>query len=164
MRSYNDINGKYQGGDLYLNDCNLSSLATMPSEIIGSVECEYNKLTNLVGGPQHVTGDYRCGNNQLTDLVGCASHIGGRMVFWNNNITSLVGIHKIIKSCSSIRFDSNKITQGGIGLLLIENLTSMTTDYLPFVIIESYLGKGTKGMMACRSELIEKGYENHAKL
>ena len=84
--------------------------------------------------------------------------------FGFTKITSLVGIHKIIKSCSIIHFHCDEIKEGGIGLLLIDNLYEISNYLAPFAIISSYLGSGTKGIMACRNELIENGYENHAKL
>ena len=121
-------------------------------------------LISLVGGPQIVTGDYHCYDNNLTDLVGCASHIGGDLYVQHNPITSLVGIHKIIKSCKGFYFDDDKIKEGGIGLLLIKDLTEISDTNIPFQIIQGYVGTGTKGMMECRKELIEQGYHAYAKL
>ena len=130
-------------------------------------DCSSSNLTTLVGGPTSVDGYYHCYDNQLTDLVGCASHIGGQLYISNNQITSLVGIHKIIKSCNIIYIGQNNdvITEGGIGLLLINNLINIYPfEYMPFQIIQKYLGTGTKGMMACRKELISNGYSEYAKL
>ena len=143
----------------------LLDLAGGAQYVGGSFLCRNNILTSLVGGPQKVDGNYMCSNNQLTSLDGCASHIGGKLFCSTNNITSLVGIHKIIKRCPAILFDHDKITQGGIGLLLIENL-KVISNYKspPFEIIAKYIGSGTKGMMECSKELIAMGYENYAKL
>ena len=169
MRSYNDLNHNYTGGNLDIRTNNLNSLESCPKVITGVFDCDNNKLSNLIGGPERVDGIYYCQYNQLTSLVGCASHIGGTL-FLNGNtkITSLVGIHKIIKSCSSILFNHEPITEGGIGLILIDRLQDLPYIYglshNPFSIINSYLGSGTKGMMACRKELIENGYEQYAKL
>ena len=145
-----------------IND-NISGIKLSPITI-GDYMPAYCNLTSLVGGPQTVTGNYNCKYNQLTDLVGCASHIGGELDLDGNNITSLVGIHKIIKTCSEITFDDHLITQGGIGLLLIENLTEISSYTEQFQIISRYLGTGTKGMMACRKELISNGYALYAIL
>ena len=206
MRNYKDLNIDYQGGNLWCEDLDLSSLSGCPNHITGGFDCGNSKLSNLVDGPQivdsyyncvkaeltslvgcpdyisgyfdcsdnqistlihgpqRVDGCYWCSNNRLTDLVGCASHIEKTLSVNNNQITSLVGIHKIIKNCTRIEFDSSKITQGGIGLLLIDNLTDIASDSTPFKIIKNYLGTGTKGMMACRSELIANGYDAYAKL
>ena len=164
MRSYKELNIQYQGGDLELYNKKLESLDGCPQHITGHFNCSYNELTSLVGGPQKVDDCYICYNNQLTDLVGCASHIGGKLLCDDNQITSLAGIHKIIKSCKQIKFDDHKIIEGGIGLLMIGDLTQISSDTDPFIIIEKYLGKGTKGMMECSKELKARGYEQYAKL
>ena len=164
MKTYLDLNIKYQGGELDISDNKLVSLDGSPNHITGSFKCDYNNLTSLVGGPQIVDGSYYCTENNLTDLAGCASHISDTLYCIDNDITSLVGIHKIIKSCKQIEFDSTKILVGGIGLLLIADLDRIANWFEPFDIISKYIGYGTKGMMACRAELIEKGYSPYAKL
>ena len=164
MRSYKDLNIDYKGGDLDISFDRLELLTGCPEVILGDFTCNDNKLKTFVGGPHIVSGNYNCEDNHLTDLVGCASHIDGALFMQYNDITSLVGIHKIIKSCEVIEFGENRITDGGIGLLLIENLIDISSNIPPFEIIKRYLGSGTKGMMACRKELIKAGYTNHAKL
>ena len=164
MPNYNDLNLDYQGGDLDISSNKLTSLVGCPNHITGDFIYRYTDLTSLIGGPQRVDGNYDCTDNNLKSFDGCASHIGCDLYCWDNNITSLVGIHKIIKSCKEIWFDNSKITVGGIGLLLIDNLEYVSTDLVPFKIIHSYLGTGSKGMMACRAELISKGCANYAKL
>ena len=157
---------KYKGGDFYISRKKIDSLEGCPQHITGDFACDNNNnLSNLIGGPAKVDGIYHCQYNQLTDLDGCASHIGDFLNFADNSITSLVGIHKIIKSCKKIWFDPDSIKEGGVGLLLIENLTYISTrNYPSFEIISNYLGTGTKGMMACSKELTEKGYDDYAKL
>ena len=167
MRSYKDLNMNYKGGPLSIGHDMVYNLDGCPQHITGHFDCDYDNLTSLVGGPQKVDGNYDCRYNLLTDLVGCASHIGGELNFYSNNITSLVGIHKIIKSCESIEFKGTQIEVGGIGLLLIKNLTCLKWNMYeiePITIIGSYLGQGTKGMMECSKELTAKGYEEYAKL
>ena len=148
------------------NNNKLTALEGCASHIGGYFGCALNNLTSLVGGPQQVDGDYNCEYNNLTALEGCANYIGGALFCSNNpKISSLVCIHKIIKRCSSIYFDCDQIIQGGIGLLLIENLTNVSHENdSPFKIIQSYLGTGTKGMMECSKELTAKGFEQYAKL
>ena len=165
MKNCENIFTGYSGGTINITRRRLESLVGCPEVVSGDFFCARNdELQNLVGGPKHVTGDYSCGSNKITSLEGCASHIGHILSCPDTNITSLVGIHKIVKSCQSIEFDCIDIKQGGIGLLLIENLTDISSEYAPFYIIKSYLGTGTKGMMACRAELISRGYEDYAKL
>ena len=164
MRSYKDLNITYRRGELDLSQSLLTSLEGCPNVITGDFYCTSNYLTTLVGGPQQVDGDYLSSGNSLTDLVGCASHIGGTLYIKRTNITSLIGIHKIIKSCQKIFLNTENITQGGIGLLLINDLFSISDGDLPFKIIRSYIGQGTKGMMECSKELIANGYAQFAKL
>ena len=165
-RLFNLIGGPQQvDGWFNCNNNQLTSLVGVPQHITGGFNCLGNNLKTLVGGPQKVDIGYDCSYNQLTNLDGCASHIGSTLCCGNNQITSLVSIHKIIKSCPKIYFDFRLITQGGIGLLLIDNLTYISCfNVIPFEIISKYLGSGTKGMMECSKELIKKGYENYAKL
>ena len=158
-------------GDYYCHGNRLSTLEVCPEYISGTFACHGNSITSLIGGPRKVDGDYACSKNKLTNLDGCASHIGGELAFMANDVTSLVGIHKIINSCKEIKFDTTDIDEGGIGLLLIENLVKIHNGYVsgsnlskPFAIIEKYFGTGTKGMMECSKELIANGCPNHAKL
>ena len=164
MRSYKDLNIEYQGTHLIIQHKELSSLAGSPNHITGDYDCRYNSLTSLLGGPQRVDGYYDCSENNLTSLVGCASHIGSILYCYDATLQSLVGIHKLIKSCPIIFFKDYQILQGGIGLLLIDDVIDIASTIKPFKIIKSYLGTGNKGMMACRNELIEKGYADYAKL
>ena len=164
MRSYKDLNLDYQGGNLILAFRNITSLDGCPIHIDGAFSCMSSGVTSLVGGPQTVDGDYFCENTDISDLMGCANYIGTGLVFNRTQITSLVGIHKIIKKCPIISFDAKKITEGGIGLLLIDHLTDISDDSKPFKIIKKYLGSGTKGMMDCSKELTAKGYAPYAKL
>ena len=135
MRSYNDLDIDYQGGDLECCWESLDSLEGCPEYVTGEFRCDINNLSSLIGGPQRVDGDYDCSENNLTNLVGCASYIGDTLYFSNTNITSLVGIHKIIKSCNEIAFNFTSIKEGGIGLLLIDNLTNITSNIPVFKII-----------------------------
>lgn len=101
----------------------------------------------------------------------------------NNRFTSLVGIDRIKKitgSANKCQFDLvfNKIKEGGIGLLLIENLTYFNCNVVadsglpngknwitpkPFEIIKKYLGRPDE-IFDCQVELIDAGYEAFAKL
>ena len=165
MRSYKDLNIDYQGNDLDIIQLQLTSLSGCPEHITGDFICKFNLLKTLAGGPRQVDRRYNCSDNHLTDLVGCASHISSELNLHNNNITSLVGIHKIIKKCQCFYFDTSSITQGGIGLLLINGLEIISNYKSPqFQIISEYFGTGTKGMMECSKELISKGFEQYAKL
>ena len=164
MTTYKEQMESYISGDIMIVNKKLSSISGGPNHISGDFYVWCNDITSLMGGPQLVDGGYNCADNLLTDLTGAPSIIS-YFDFTKNNITSLVGIHKIIKSCKVITFAPNEITQGGIGLLLISDLTSINSGHHePFEIIKNYLGSGTKGMMMCRTELISSGFANYAKL
>ena len=163
MPNYKDLNMYYKDGDLDIDSSELDSLTGCPNHITGNFNCASNNLTDLVGGPQQIDGDFMCDYNELTTLMGAPSKVD--VIECNyNNITSLVGIHKIIKICKEFYFDDDKITEGGIGLLMIKDLTEISMNQEPFVIIANYLSTGTKGMMECSKELKAKGYEQYAKL
>ena len=163
MRSYKELNTIYQGGYLHIAEM-IDSLEGCPQHITGYFDCGGNHVTSLIYGPQQVDGHYNCAYNILTELTGCASHIDGVLNFSGNKITSLIGIHKIIKNCKKILFDCDKITEGGIGLLMIGGMSYISSDTPPFEIIKSYLGTGTKGMMECSKELMSKGHTKYTKL
>ena len=166
------IDGPIQVDGSYTCSSNqLTDLTGCPEVITGTFNCSENELSSLVGGPQQVDKNYNCQyNEKITNLIGCASHIGGELALLHCNITSLIGIHKIIKSCNSIKINDFRIKQGGIGLLMIANLIDIVNHNNPsdlskqFKIIKKYLGQGTKGMMACSKELISNGYDEYAKL
>ena len=185
MPNFNDLTMEYQGGNLTISHTNIDSLVGCPNHITGQFNCQRNELTSLVGGPQKVDSDYDCNHNPLTSLVGAPNIISGDFCTWHselpnlvgspsiilgdyfctrNKITSLVGLHKIIKQCYGFYFDTEKIIEGGIGLLLISELVDISNSTEPFKIIRKYLGAGTKGMMECSKELTAKGYAPYAKL
>ena len=165
MPSYNELPTNYINGDFIISPFStFKTLMGCPDVITGDFSCDHTDITSLVGGPQQVGYDYYCTNTHITNLIGCASHIGGTLCFQDSNITSLVGIHKIIKSCNQFVFNPGKITEGGIGLLMIANLNFISKQTEPFKIIKKYLGQGTKGMMECSKELKAKGFESYAKL
>ena len=154
---------KYKSGHLDIHG-HVNSLDGRPDQITGEFDCSNNDLTDLVGGPTNISGSYNCSENRLVTLLGSPEYTSADFDCAKNNLSSLVGIHKIIKSCRVIMCSEAKITEGGIGLLLIANMEHITSKHEPFKIINSYLGKGTKGMMECSKELISRGFPEYAKL
>ena len=90
-KSVADLNIKYEGGDLYVNDMGLTSLDGAPSSVDDSFYCANNQLTSLEGAPSSVGGSFYCTNNQLTYLEGAPSSVGGDFWCHNNQLTSLEG-------------------------------------------------------------------------
>jgi hypothetical protein len=132
--------------------------------VTGPVNLTDTKLTKLPVQFGTVGSYFYCDENQLTSLKGAPRAVDG---FYcdENKLTSLEDIHKIFKRING-RFTcrENSIKSGGIGLLLIEGLTSISADQPAFEIIQKYLGQGKKGVLLCQDELIDAGYEEFAKL
>ncbi len=141
-----------------------------PRKCYSDFDCSNNDLTSLKHGPSFVSGSYTASSNKLTSFEGVAKHINGDLILGNNDIESLVGIHKHIERCSSISLGLNRIDEGGLGLLFIDNLNSVhigtgnTDASLALKIIKPYLKTGMKGLLECQQKLIDAGLERFAKL
>ncbi len=157
------------GGNYRCEHNHLQSLVGCPLTLLHDFNCRNNELISLVGGPKKVGAGYYAEHNKLESLEGCASDIGYELNVKHNKLTSLVDIHKIINSCVSIDLTNNHIQEGGIGLLLIHNLTTIRTwetdpFHQPSLIISKYLGLGKAGLLECQNELEEEGFEAYTKL
>lgn len=135
-------------------------------------DISHNDLTTLDGCPHTVNGHFSCSwNPRLTSLEGMPSYIGKEFLMLGCNITSLRGINEHL--CGMGRggvfyCDWGSITEGGLGLILIENLyrivnCSTVKEKAPFQIIKKYLGR-PDDIFECQAELIEQGYEAYAQL
>ncbi len=116
-----------------------------------------------------VEGDFNVDSNELASFQNLPHSIGGWLDLNQNKITSLVGINKTIKRCHSIDLSRNPIEEGGLGLLLIENLRQVHAfkdgDFSKALeIIGKYLGQGKAGVLKCQEELEEAGLEKYAKI
>ncbi len=149
----------------------LKTLENGPILCGGNYECNDNQLTTLKGTPKIILGTFDCSSNQIKSLEFCPEEIEGTGRFGNNKLVSLVGINKYLKKCNSISFKNNHIEEGGIGLLLIDNLKVVNSsdcgDFSKATsIINKYLdeGGGKQFLLACQEELEEAGLERYAKL
>ncbi len=112
-----------------------------------------------------VSGQFFCGNNRLTTLEGAPDSVGGHFGCGMNQLTSLVGVHKILRRIGGTLFISgNEIASGGIGLILVEELSKIDTDQPAFEIINKYLGQGMRGVLRCQEALHDAGFEEFARL
>ncbi len=157
--------------DNFLCDNNLlDSLKGCPDKVAGEFICNSNKLTSLKGGPTHVGFDYEAKFNKIDTLEGFPAYVGSAFSLNDNRLTSLVGIHKHLKACRTIWLGTNPIKEGGIGLIFVEHLSSITIGksnseaYLAMKIISKYLKQGKSGLLACATELEEAGLGEFAKL
>jgi hypothetical protein len=148
-----------------LKDPKTGKYYTGEVNVAGDVDLWNKQLTKLPVKFGAVGGHFACHSNQLTSLQGAPRLTDGNFYCLNNQLTSLEGVHKIIKIINgAIYLYENPITSGGIGLLLIEGLSTICADLPAFKIINRYLGQGKKGLLLCQDELIDAGYEEFAKL
>ncbi len=138
----------------------------------GVVDFHADGINTLEFKIHEVNRDFNVCKNNLKSYNNFPSYIGGELNFSQNRISSLVGIHNTVKSCTEIDLSDNPIVEGGIGLLLIENLikiwcavkVSDEASCLAFRIIEKYLGQGKSGILECQEELIDNNLKEYAKL
>jgi hypothetical protein len=169
--------------------CGHNQLVTLegaPQRLKGSFVCDYNRLPSLKGGPIEVGGGYGCSFNRLTSLAGCAQTIGENLVAGNNKyltsleggprsvgrgvflefcerLTSLQNVHLHLPEARTIFLSKDPITGPLLGLLRIKGLMLVGLDDRRLMgILNKYLPEGN--LLACAMELVEAGYEEHAKL
>ncbi len=112
-----------------------------------------------------VSRHFSCGWNRLTSLEGAPSIVGGDFWCAGNRLTTLVGVHRILRRIGGrLYITENRITSGGIGLVLVEGLIEIIADQPAFEIINGFLGQGKKGLLRCQEALIEAGFGEFAQL
>ena len=154
--------------EFFCNEMDLTSLKGCPSIIHGMFNCEDNELTSLKYGPKIIDDLFNCAGNKLTSLEHCPKEVGCDFVCSSNNITSLKDIHKQLHKMKGV-FDANDnpITSHVLGVLLIEGCRRIEIDNKEVeAIINSYLPnkEGRKGLMKCKAELVDAGYEAFAQI
>lgn len=159
-------------GDFDCSKNQLTSLMGVPREVKKSFNCHTNLLTSLQFAPDYVGFNFVCSSNQLlTSLEWVPKTIFGIFHCDGTNITSLVGISDVFKSIGQIFIAPDLIKEGGLGLLLIEDLKSISVSSHkaeqsfkePFDIIRTYLNR-KEDIFKCQEELIENGYEEYTRL
>ncbi len=156
----------------HLRDNKLEDLTNCPKEVKGSFSTKNDHLSNLKGCPQKVGEWFQCSKNRITNLKGCPHYVGGNFHCSDNHITTLVGISKYLKSIKgTFSCAHNPIKEGGVGLLLVKGVTQInypsntSPDFKKAaVIINKYLRRGKRGLLACQKELEEAGLGKFAKL
>jgi hypothetical protein len=138
--------------------------------------CRAQKLTSLEYGPrllaQHPgsSGSYICDNNELTSLEHVSREMPGFFSCYENQLTSLKDIHKhIIKMNGEFNAGRNPIKSHVLGVLLIDGCKRLyLADSIMRVqdIINKYLPnkEGRKGLMKCKAELVDAGFEAFAQI
>lgn len=167
-----------------LNNCSVSKdNVTFTKDGVNidcSINLSYHVKDRLPFKFNEVNGDFKCLQAPLSTFEGFPKIIRGDCVLGSPNsskITSLVGINNVVEFIGPIgraskrlaRFTApfSKITEGGLGLVLIDGkFTFESLGYdLPsaFEIIQRYLGR-PDDIFHCQNELIEAGLEEYAKL
>lgn len=147
----------------------ISKLPVKFFHALKSFNVSHNELETLAGCPDIVEENFNASFNY--DLKSFA--LGPKRVYGNYsaegcNIRSLVGISDHIECISGeLIITFGKIKEGGLGLLLIEELKDFyygTGNFpTPWSIINDYLGR-PDDIFECQNELIEAGFEEYAQL
>ncbi len=179
---------RYIGGSFNCSHNKLHSLIKGPKLVSGNYVCSSNRLLSLKGAPKEASSFY-CDKNQLVSLkhapkrvlntFDCSKNKLGSFdgvpmymdcAYFNDNLfMSLKGIHQI-KTCRKIWLGGNVITEGGIGLIMIDELEevldikSWDAFYAPLKIITKYFGKGKPALLECAEELCDSGFEDYARI
>lgn len=134
------------------------------SSCTGDFLCRNMGLITLKGMPNFIFGGYfDCSINPIESYEFAPRKIEKHMISNVTNITSLEGVSdNFEKIDGNFFFNERKIISGGLGLLNISGIKSISNYTMPFQIIEKYLG--TDNIIECQSELIEAGYEAFAIL
>lgn len=169
-KSVKDLDG-FPFDDPYDNIFNLGckglhSLEGCPRVVNKTFNCSFNNLTSLKFAPREIGANLIAYHNKITTLEGCSRIINGNFIVSYNKITSLAGIDNFIDEINGIfDFGFNPIVSGGLGILLVKGITSLSFNKStePFILIAKYLRK-TDQIYECQAELIENGYEEFTQL
>ncbi len=143
--------------------------------VLDNVSIRYQHMFKLPFKADEVHGSFDVSYNSLRSFDNFPTWINKEIDASHNQIRSLVGIHKIVTNASEINLRGNPIEEGGIGLLLINNLQKVwfarfgeiennDPAHLAFFIITKHLGQGKKNLLACQEELIEAELDRFAIL
>ena len=150
--------------NFYIQDNLIDSLEYFPKNVKGNISISGNNITSFKGLPNFTLGALRVADNPITSFDGCPRDIGGNLNIANTKITNFHNIHKFIHSIDGFLYADGCILKDSfLGLLKIHNLRSLIIDDKGLSdIINKYLPLGD--ILACQQELIDKGYEDYAKL
>lgn len=160
---------------------NYSSIDLVGSpKVVDDFNCSNNKLTSLFGGPEIVNNTFDCVNNYLKTLEHGPSKCGV-LDCENNKLTSLLGVSKHIQShffCSKNAklIDISNIWDSKIvGIVFIDlNVNMAILPLVKFIsvitnnepieeILSKHLGDRKQNIIDCQYDLIENGFEEHAR-
>jgi hypothetical protein len=151
-------------GEFWCDDNPLPSLKGGPELVDGSYDCSRTKLTSLEGCARIVKGNLYAGNKYLASLEGCPRFLGKKAYFqFCKNLTSIKNIESHLPQARGILLQGTPISGPLLGLLRVKGLRQVVLDDNKLMrILNRHLPEGN--ILACAMELIEAGYEEHAKL
>lgn len=162
-------------GDFLCQNNRLDSLEGMPENVIGTIDCEGNILTDLKGCSLSVGRSFICKNNRITSLEFTPHYIRGDFDASDNKITNLLNIEETLGTVKGkIILTGNPISAHISGLLKVKGLEQAVYSdrgnkkaFEAFLVINKYLQKTedliesltASNMISCEDELKERGLE-----
>ncbi len=161
--------------ELHLDKNNLRELHFKFTTCAGSFDVGDNELVSFKGFPSYIGGSLNGKRNKFTSFEGITPVVANGIDLSSTKITNLVGIHNHLKSCKYLLINYNFITEGGLGLLMIDKLERIQclaedrsapakNSNAAIDIINKYLKSGRKSMLLCQQELIDFELEAYAQL
>jgi hypothetical protein len=159
-------------GDFLINNNEFTSLEGMPDNVIGTVNCSYNKLKNLKGCSLSIGKSFICKHNLIDTLLYTPKYIRGDFDISDNQLSQLKDIHKSLHTVKGkIILSNNPIKAHISDLAKISGLqevifTGNSKAEEAFEILNKYLVKteshnwlGEQLQTDIEQELISKGLE-----
>lgn len=172
----------------------LTSLRDCPRKINGSLRASGNRLSNLEGAPLDVRGDFYAIDSELTSLEGAPKDVGGNVYISNNalttiehmpstlgnihvsnnKITSLPQAHLNFSMIGTLNLNDNPLESHLLGLLFIPGCFEVIFSrdlkevqrILNFFLRKKHSTErlNNDGIYECQDMLIDKGFDEFAKL
>jgi hypothetical protein len=163
------LKGDGTGGFFKCNSNKLITLEHGPESVAEHYSARENLLTSLKGAPKLIPGFFSCTTNDLESLEDGPSVVHGTYWAASNVFTSLHDIHKHIKEIGGkLCLKDNPIVSHVLGVLFIKGVQEIDIDVDEVKkILNEYLKKtnrGHKEILECKFELIDKGFDEFAKL
>lgn len=124
------------GGNVDLNEKDLTHIAVKFNMVNGYFDCANNKLNSLKGAPEIVSGDFNCYKNQLTNLDYCPKEMGESFFCDYNKIISLKGIPSKINGNFGCAY--NQLTDLKFAPQIINGYFQSSYNQLKYICHETF--------------------------
>ena len=165
---YNISNGRLNIDIDFGLDAGEKAITQIPvplGQIDGDFNASVDTLTSFNNTPLEVNGHFFCYDTQISSFEGLNIACNGKVdLSMNRHLQSLRGVHKYIRKMKGpFKFDLEYVQEGGLGLMLIEGITSIDCgDKNINDIFNKYLKKGL--VFEAQEHLIDGGYAYLARL